>query len=354
MGMKKSCIVLILILIVSFISPQNIINATPSKAETQSQYDEAMRKVEAANDEIRKCDAKINTLLTKQKETEAAIEAKQKEITDKEANINESSKSLADKENDFKDRIRNTYKNGNDTTLSIIFDAESFGDLIERKEIVRNVSLSDIRAMKKIKETKDTLDEEKKSLENEVAELDVLKSDLQGQIDTINTEKAASEKARKEAEALKSKYAAELEAINKAIIAEAEKAQGGNTTNTGTATVSNVLAEAKKHLGKPYAWGATGPNSFDCSGFVQYVYKKCGVSLTRTTYTQVKGVGTYVAPGNEKPGDLVFFGSLKSPHHVGIYVGNGVFIHAPQTGDVVKYTKLIYMSDYTQARRILS
>lgn len=353
MGMKKCYVALILILIVSFISPQNIINATPSKTETQSQYDEAMKKVEAANDEIRKCDDKINTLLTKQKETEAAIEAKQKEITDKEATIDESSKNLADKEDEFKDRIRNTYKNGNDITLSIILDAESLGDLIERKEIVRNVSLSDIRSMKKIKETKDTLDEEKKSLENEIAELDKLKSDLQGQIDTINTEKAASEKARKEAEALKSKYAAQLEEINKTIAAQAQQLSG-STTNTGTATVSNVLAEAKKHLGKAYVWGATGPNTFDCSGFTQYVYKKCGVSLTRTTYTQVKGIGTYVAPGNEKPGDLVFFGSLKSPHHVGIYVGNGIFIHAPQTGDVVKYTKLIYMSDYTQARRIIS
>ncbi|CDM67339.1 Hypothetical protein CM240_0165 [Clostridium bornimense] len=352
MRVKKCYVVLSLILIVSFISPQNIVNATPSKSETQSQYDEAMKKVEAANDKIRKCDDKINTLLTKQKETEAAIDAKQKEIADKEANINESSKNLADKEDDFKDRIRNTYKNGNDTTLSIILDAESLGDLIERKEIVRNVSLSDIRAMQKIKETKDSLDEEKRSLEKEVSELDTLKNDLQGQIDTINTEKAASEKARKEAEALKTKYAAELEAINKSIAAEAQ--QIGGTTNTGTATVSNVLAEAKKHLGKQYVWGATGPNTFDCSGFTQYVYKKCGISLTRTTYTQVKGIGTYVAPGNEKPGDLVFFGSLKSPHHVGIYVGNGIFIHAPQTGDVVKYTKLIYMTDYTQARRIIS
>lgn len=352
MGRKKCCIVLISILIASSILPKNVVNAAPSKATTQAQYDEAMRKVEAANNEIRKCDDKINTLLNKQKETQSAIELKQKEISDKESNINENSKNLASKESEFKDRIRNAYKHGNDSTLSILLDAESFGDLIERKEIVRNVSRSDVRTMKKIKETKNNLDVEKKNLEKEMSELDVLKNDLQGQIDNINTEKAASEKARKEAQALKSKYAAELEAINKKTEAEAGEL-GGNTTNTGTATVSNVLAEARKHLGKQYVWGATGPNSFDCSGFVQYVYKKCGVNLTRTTTTQVKGIGSYVAPGNEKPGDLVFFGSLKSPHHVGIYVGNGMFIHAPQTGDVVKYTKLMYMSDYTQARRII-
>ena len=99
--------------------------------------------------------------------------------------------------------------------------------------------------------------------------------------------------------------------------------------------------------------GATGPDTFDCSGFVQYVYKKVGIELTRTTYTQVAGRGTYIPKGEEQPGDLVFFGSMSEPHHVGIYVGNGMYIHAPQTGDVVKYSKLIYSRDYCQARRIV-
>ncbi|WP_294361049.1 NlpC/P60 family protein, partial [uncultured Clostridium sp.] len=109
-----------------------------------------------------------------------------------------------------------------------------------------------------------------------------------------------------------------------------------------------IVAEAKKHLGEPYAWGATGPNTFDCSGFVQYVYGQCGISLTRTTYTQVKE-GKQVNMNALEIGDLVFFGSAVKPHHVGIYIGNGQFIHAPQTGDVVKVTKLIYMNDFSTA-----
>ena len=128
--------------------------------------------------------------------------------------------------------------------------------------------------------------------------------------------------------------------------------QSSQSTVSTSASVAAVLAEAERHLGKKYVLGANGPDTFDCSGFVQYVYKQCGVTLTRTTYTQVKGIGSYVAPGDEQPGDLVFFGSVEAPHHVGIYVGNGMFIHAPETGDVVKYTKLIYMP-YTQARRII-
>ena len=58
--------------------------------------------------------------------------------------------------------------------------------------------------------------------------------------------------------------------------------------------------------------------------------------------------------GQEQPGDLVFFGSISAPHHVGIYVGDGIYIHAPQTGDYVKYSKLMYAKDYSQARRLIN
>lgn len=107
-----------------------------------------------------------------------------------------------------------------------------------------------------------------------------------------------------------------------------------------------VLNAAYSHLGKPYVYGSTGPSSFDCSGFTQYVYKQAaGIDITRTTYSQV-GVGTPVSQGNLQPGDLVF------PHagHVGIYIGNGQMIHAPQTGDVVKVAPVYKF--YT-ARRVL-
>ena len=105
----------------------------------------------------------------------------------------------------------------------------------------------------------------------------------------------------------------------------------------------------KAFLGTPYEWGAEGPNTFDCSGFVQYVYAHFGVSTGRTTYDQIER-GEYVSRENLQPGDLVFFGS-GSPHHVGIYVGNDSYIHAPHTGDVVKISPLT-RSDYLSARRV--
>lgn len=125
---------------------------------------------------------------------------------------------------------------------------------------------------------------------------------------------------------------------------------GGGQVPSGS--VSQLLSIAYSLQGKPYVYGATGPNTFDCSGFTQYVYGKIGVGLSRTTFTQVNE-GTSIPISQAQAGDLVFFGSASSPHHVGIYVGNGQYIHAPQTGDVVKVSSLSSRSDIAAVRRIL-
>ncbi len=94
-----------------------------------------------------------------------------------------------------------------------------------------------------------------------------------------------------------------------------------------------AVAYAYRKLGSPYVWGATGPNAFDCSGLVQAAYRAAGVSLPRTTYAQIDA-GRRVSRSELRPGDLVFFYSGIS--HVGIYVGNGQMIHAPNTSAPVR------------------
>lgn len=109
-------------------------------------------------------------------------------------------------------------------------------------------------------------------------------------------------------------------------------------------------------MGKPYQWGGTGPNSYDCSGLVYTLYGKLGISLPRVSAEQATA-GTYVAKKDLQYGDLVFFArDGKNVNHVGIYVGNGEFVHAPQTGDVVKKSSLLtgyYNNTYYTARRVL-
>ena len=117
-----------------------------------------------------------------------------------------------------------------------------------------------------------------------------------------------------------------------------------------------IVSVAKSCLGVRYVWGGESMSGFDCSGLVYYTLKTLGYSPYRTASSQYK-MGTYVSKDNLQPGDLVFFaGTYKSGiSHVGIYVGDGQFIHAPGSGDVVSYDDLTsgyYANHYYGARRM--
>lgn len=125
----------------------------------------------------------------------------------------------------------------------------------------------------------------------------------------------------------------------------------GVVSSTGIAIVN----EAMRYLGVPYVWGGTTPSGFDCSGLVQYVCAKNGIKVDRVTHEQITN-GVEVSKENLMPGDLVFFkDSSGYVHHVGIYIGDNQFIHAPHTGDVVKISSLnesYYAGEFCGARRV--
>lgn len=116
--------------------------------------------------------------------------------------------------------------------------------------------------------------------------------------------------------------------------------------------VNSVINLAKAQVGKGYVWGAVGPNTFDCSGLVQYVYAKVGKNLPRTTYDQVK-VGTTVSMNALKPGDLIFWGSTTAPYHVAIYIGNNQYVNAatPDQGVILQTLSSYYYPSI--AKRVL-
>ena len=116
---------------------------------------------------------------------------------------------------------------------------------------------------------------------------------------------------------------------------------------------SQVVNYAYNFLGRPYVYGANGPNAFDCSGFTSYVYRHFGVSIPRTTGSQF-GAGVAVSRDSLAPGDLVFFNTVEYLGHVGLYIGGGDFIHAASSGKV-KVSSLnegYYRTRYAGARRV--
>ena len=133
-----------------------------------------------------------------------------------------------------------------------------------------------------------------------------------------------------------------------------------NNNNTVSTKANEVIAYSKTLLGKPYVWGAQGPNSFDCSGFTYYVFKnKAGIVLPRTSSAQSK-YGTYVSKSNLKAGDLVFFDTNGANDgnvsHVGMYIGNGQMIHASYGQKkivIANFNDSYYQKAYVNARRVL-
>ncbi|WP_163654823.1 LysM peptidoglycan-binding domain-containing protein [Listeria sp. PSOL-1] len=110
-----------------------------------------------------------------------------------------------------------------------------------------------------------------------------------------------------------------------------------NSSSASSSSYAALLAEAQKHLGKSYSWGANGPSSFDCSGYTKYVFAAIGISLPRTSGGQYAS-STSISESQAKPGDLVFFNYGRGISHVGIYVGGGQMINAQDNG--VKYDNI--------------
>ena len=126
--------------------------------------------------------------------------------------------------------------------------------------------------------------------------------------------------------------------------------------NDSVSSKGEAVAElAKKFLGTPYRYGGSSPAGFDCSGFVYYIYKNMGVTLNRVAADQMTN-GTWVPKNALQPGDIVGFANRSGYiNHVGIYVGNGMMIHSPQTGEFVRYESIVtgnYANRLTCGRRI--
>ncbi|MFB8759597.1 NlpC/P60 family protein [Streptomyces sp. NPDC059852] len=156
-------------------------------------------------------------------------------------------------------------------------------------------------------------------------------------------EKRKQEEADRKAEELARQQKAEAEREREAAAQRQEQGgqeQGGTAPDGSYATkAEKALTFARTQIGKPYVWGATGPDSYDCSGLTQAAWKAAGVDIPRVTYDQVEA-GTTVPVSSAQPGDLVFF--YDDVTHVGLYIGNGMMIHAPKPGAYVREESIYY------------
>ncbi|GAA2397722.1 NlpC/P60 family protein [Streptomyces coeruleofuscus] len=210
-------------------------------------------------------------------------------------------------------------------------------------------------SLETLNETQGDLKTAKATVQRKLAEarelLSKLTAEEKARLAAIEREKQ-QEAARKAAE-LARQQAAQQQAQEEAAQQQESEASSSSGASSSTGSSSSTapadssyatkaekaLAFARAQIGKPYVWGAVGPGSYDCSGLTQAAWKAAGVTLPRTTWDQVNA-GTTVSLTNAQPGDLVFFYDDLS--HVGIYIGNGMMIHAPKPGTYVREESIYY------------
>ncbi|MGW5675191.1 NlpC/P60 family protein [Streptomyces sp. NPDC003860] len=202
-------------------------------------------------------------------------------------------------------------------------------EYLERAALAQRVGDRQAAAVSRVRQQLVGIDQLKQTADRQAAELKSRQTELAGHKSSVQRKLAAAESLLAQ---LTAEQRAAYDAPQDAPSTAAPAAVGATSQRAARA-----VAYAYGALGKPYVWGATGPASYDCSGLTQAAWRAAGISLPRTTYTQIDA-GKRVSRSELAPGDLVFF--YPGISHVGLYVGGGRMVHAPRPGAPVRIASI--------------
>jgi cell wall-associated NlpC family hydrolase len=263
-------------------------------------------------------------------------------------------------------RVRALYMSGGSPALYVtVLQGTDITDVLTRLQSVRRVVDSDRSASTAASKTVVDRRKAEAKLAQLAARRTVLQASVADRADKVRELLAQTDTLLGQADARvrqiadEQRRAAEAAAATRAAaeLAQAQRAAALSMVPTDvpapTEAAAKAIAEAMTHLGAPYVWGATGPESYDCSGLTLTAYRAAGIELPRTAAQQYFS-GPQVALGDLAPGDLLFWGyDASNPatiHHVALYVGKGLMIAAPHTGDVVR-VQPVYLDGFVGAVR---
>lgn len=330
--------------------------------QQQDVIDQNKSKVNDVNNESKPIESRIEIL-------DEGISAANEKITSNKIKITNAKVQIVKAEKDiveaqaqmdaeqelFSGRMRALYirrKAGANAYVSVLLEAKGMSDFLSRVETVKNLAALDKKISAEIKSKQNIVKNKKSNLDADKVKLEKLVSDNIAKLDKLKKDREVLLVLISKAKVEAGKYTAIIGSANDSIKKIRESVPKMSVSRGATAISSNsIVAYASNFIGTPYVYGANGPTSFDCSGFTKYVFAHFGVGLNRVAGDQASQ-GSSISQGNLAPGDLVFFGgSMSSVNHVGIYVGNGCYIHSPHTGDSVKISPM-GQNNFVGAKRV--
>lgn len=328
--------------------------------ELQERVNEAYAQLASYTAELEVANSQLESVTEKLEDIREQIEETQDEIAEKEAEVGDGQEVLSV-------RLAQTYKTGgNVSVLTAILNSTTFSELYSTIYYANLLAENDTELIQELQAAQDELQAKYDELSEQEAEQEQLVSDQQDYVDEVNgrlteqqeyyesldeelQEQLAEEEAvaaaqaaleaQQEEEAESSSSSSSSSNSSSSSSSSGDSSSGGSSSSSSSVSGSSVVEIALAQVGKPYVWAAAGPDSFDCSGLVVYCYAQLGISLphsSQSLYNRVSSLGNLVYSVSElSPGDLVFWGysgSGSSIYHVGIYIGNGKYVHASMPG----------------------
>ncbi len=332
--------------------------AAPSTPEIEQKKNEAA----AAQVEFLELAAQLELRTEEYYAITAALQETRDSVEKIRAELTLADQELTQKTSRLQDRAAQMYRSGPVDLLEVLLGTTSFQDFITRMDWLGRIGRNDAEILQSVKDARERVEQARKTLERreeeqatlraeakiKQAEVEAAVSRQKSYVDALNTEVAQLVRAEEEHQRQLAEERARL-AAEEAARRAAEQASSGPITPVDPGSLGSgrpeALDAALQYVGVPYVWGGSTPAGFDCSGLTQYVYKQIGVSIPRTSREQFKS-GSHIPADRVdllSVGDLVFFGyggDSNQVHHVGIYAGDGNYLHAPYTGASVRVDSL--------------
>lgn len=365
---KHASLAVVVILILSTLGTSASAETLSSKlAKQKSTISKQKAQLKTVQAKIDSLEIQIETLDNKIELTMAKIDANKKEInktetaiTKAEAALEVCETSLDETQALFAQRMKAMYVTQNTGYLQLLLSSKGISEFFSNLEAITSIINYDVKVKNELNNKITTVSHKKSDLKAKKQALVALNKDNADKMTKLNSDRKSQLVLIAQVNQQKKKIDSSILSTQKQInatlkqLAAIKKTSSKTSLSRGSDDISSnsIVAFAATYLGTPYVWGGTHPSpGFDCSGFTQYVFAHFGIHISRTTDGQIHD-GIAVSRSNLQPGDLILFGTGGDPHHVGIYVGNGAYIHSPHTGDVVKISLLSSRSDFIIGRRV--